>query len=41
MDRANANATKAGVTNAEFHRARMKSMPLPDATADVVISNCT
>jgi len=40
IGRANANAIKADITNAEFHLARMESMPLPDATADVVISNC-
>lgn len=31
---------KEGVTNVEFHLARMEAMPLPDASADVVISNC-
>lgn len=38
--RATANAAKAGVTNAEFHLARMEAMPLPNASVDVVISNC-
>lgn len=40
VGRANANAIKAGVTNAEFHLARMESMSLPDGSVDVVISNC-
>jgi arsenite methyltransferase len=40
IGRANANTIKAGVTNAEFHLARMEAMPLPDGSADVVISNC-
>lgn len=40
IGRATANAAKAGVTNAEFHLARMEAMPLPDASVDVVISNC-
>jgi SAM-dependent methyltransferase len=40
IGRATLNAIKAGVTNAEFHLARMEAMPLPDGSADVVISNC-
>ena len=28
------------MTNVEFHLARMESMPLPDGSADCVISNC-
>jgi SAM-dependent methyltransferase len=40
IDRATANVAKAGVANAEFHLARMEAMPLADASADVVISNC-
>src|SRR3982750_3001687 len=34
------NAAKAGVTNVEFHQANIAALPLPDASADVVISNC-
>jgi SAM-dependent methyltransferase len=34
------NAAKAGVTNVEFHQATIDAMPLPDASVDVVISNC-
>jgi ubiquinone/menaquinone biosynthesis C-methylase UbiE len=40
IGRANAGANKAGVTNAEFHLARIESMPLADGSADCVISNC-
>jgi arsenite methyltransferase len=40
IGRATLNAIKAGVTNAEFHLARMEAIPLPDASVDVVISNC-
>ena len=34
------NAAKAGLTNVEFHLARIDDLPLADAGADVVISNC-
>jgi len=34
------NARKAGVENVEFHRGYIEDMPLPDASVDVVISNC-
>ena len=37
--RAETFAAEAGVGNAEFHQAEMESLPLPDASADVVISN--
>ena len=40
IGRATLNAIKAGVTNAEFHLARMEAMPLADGSADVIISNC-
>lgn len=40
IGRATLNAIKAGVTNAEFHLARMEALPLADASVDVVISNC-
>jgi len=40
IGRATLNAIKAGVTNAEFHLARMEAIPLPDASVDVMISNC-
>ena len=34
------NAAETGVTNVEFLRGRIESVPLPAATIDVVISNC-
>lgn len=34
------NQVKAGVTNAEFLKGEIESIPLPDNTVDVVISNC-
>ena len=40
IERARANAEKAGYTNVEFHLANIDSLPLPDASVDCVISNC-
>lgn len=40
LDLARENARKAGVTNVEFLKGEMEAMPLPDATVDVIISNC-
>ncbi|MHA3700869.1 arsenite methyltransferase [Jatrophihabitans sp. YIM 134969] len=37
---AEANRTKAGATNVEFLKGTIEDVPLPDATVDVVISNC-
>jgi SAM-dependent methyltransferase len=34
------NQRKAGVTNVEFLKGEIESIPLPDASVDVVISNC-
>jgi ubiquinone/menaquinone biosynthesis C-methylase UbiE len=34
------NQKQAGVANAEFLRGEIESVPLPDASVDVVISNC-
>src|SRR5689334_1627927 len=34
------NAAKSGATNVEFHLATIDKLPLPDASVDVVISNC-
>jgi len=34
------NQAKAGVTNVEFLRGEIEAIPLPDASVDVVISNC-
>jgi SAM-dependent methyltransferase len=37
---AEANKAKAGITNVEFRKGTIENIPLPDATVDVVISNC-
>jgi len=37
---ARANAEKAGATNVEFLRGHIEEIPLPDASVDVIISNC-
>ena len=34
------NQGKAGVTNAEFLKGEIENIPLPDASVDVIISNC-
>ena len=38
--RAKKNATEGGYTNVEFHLARIDAIPLADAAADCIISNC-
>jgi arsenite methyltransferase len=40
LELARRNAATAGATNVEFHKGRMEAIPLPDASVDVVISNC-
>src|SRR5689334_14870845 len=40
IDRARAKAARAGVPNVEFHLATIDRLPLPDASADCLISNC-
>jgi SAM-dependent methyltransferase len=40
VDLARKNAARAGLTNVAFHLATIDRLPLPDASADVVISNC-
>jgi len=37
---ARANAATAGVENADFVKGYIEEIPLPDASVDVVISNC-
>src|SRR4029077_5162422 len=37
---ANANRDRAGVSNATFLKGSIENIPLPDASVDVVISNC-
>ena len=34
------NAAEAGVTNVEFLKGQIEAIPLPDASVDVIISNC-
>src|SRR6476660_3432286 len=34
------NQRKAGVANAEFLKGQIEGIPLPDASVDVIISNC-
>jgi arsenite methyltransferase len=38
--RANSNATQASITNTTFILSPITSIPLPDGTADCIISNC-
>lgn len=38
--RAEANAAATGATNTEFHLAAMEALPVADASADCLISNC-
>ena len=40
LELARANAAEAGITNVEFLKGDIESIPLPDAAVDVVISNC-
>lgn len=37
---ANSNKEKAGITNATFLKGTIENVPLPNASVDVVISNC-
>ncbi len=37
---ARANQARAGVTNVEFLKGEIEAVPLPDASVDVIISNC-
>jgi arsenite methyltransferase len=40
LELARANAREAGVENVEFVKGYIEELPLPDASVDVVISNC-
>ena len=40
LDLARANAAKAGATNVAFVKGTIEAVPLPDASVDVIISNC-
>jgi ubiquinone/menaquinone biosynthesis C-methylase UbiE len=37
---ARANQAKSGVDNVEFLKGEIESIPLPDASVDVIVSNC-
>ena len=40
LDLARDNAAEAGVSNVEFLKGHIEQVPLPDASVDVIISNC-
>ncbi len=40
LELARANQREAGVENVEFLKGEIESIPLPDASVDVIISNC-
>jgi SAM-dependent methyltransferase len=40
LDLARRNAAEAGVANVEFLKGQIEAIPLPDASVDVIISNC-
>jgi SAM-dependent methyltransferase len=40
LDLANSNRDKLGLTNVEFRKGEMESMPIEDASVDVILSNC-
>ncbi len=40
LELARRNAAEAGASNVEFRKGRIEAIPLPDASVDVVISNC-
>jgi SAM-dependent methyltransferase len=40
LDKANANKDKMGVTNVEFRKGQIESLPVDDNTVDVIMSNC-
>jgi SAM-dependent methyltransferase len=40
LELARANVREAGAENVEFLKGEMEDIPLPDATVDVIISNC-
>jgi SAM-dependent methyltransferase len=40
LELARANQRAAGVTNVEFMKGDIENIPLPDASVDVIISNC-
>jgi len=41
LDKARRNAEKLGATNVGFLKSPLEAIPLPDATVNLVVSNCT
>ncbi len=41
LERARRNAEKTGIENVAFLKSPLEVIPLPDATVDLVVSNCT
>jgi ubiquinone/menaquinone biosynthesis C-methylase UbiE len=41
LEKARKTAKRMGITNAEFKESRLESIPLPDESVDLLISNCT
>jgi arsenite methyltransferase len=40
IQKARANAVKVGATNVEFRLGEIESLPMPDRSVDVIVSNC-
>ena len=40
LDRARANAARAGFSNVEFRLGEIEALPVADASVDVILSNC-
>lgn len=40
LERANANKAQLGLTHVEFRQGMIEALPVADATADIVMSNC-
>ena len=40
LEKARANAEKAGLTNVEFRKGHIEALPLEDESVDAIISNC-
>jgi len=40
LELARRNAAQAGATNVEFRKGTIEALPVPDASIDIVISNC-
>jgi len=40
VDRARVNAAREGYTNVEFRLGEIEHLPVPDASVDVIVSNC-